>query len=108
MKANSISDSLACALSKTRPFMTLLIVIIIAVALLAGCGRSVKLGNEDIKAIWRLYYAQEFTDGLEESLSSEQRKAIIQDIAERNRLDYAQIMAQLKKSDPERFEKLFY
>jgi len=85
------------------------LILLLGVALmLSGCSRQVTLSKSEINALWQLYYAREFTESLEEKLSSEQRKAIMKEVASENRLDYAQIMVQLQSSDPDRFQKLFY
>jgi len=87
---------------------SLFAVMIFFVLVLSGCSRQITLSKAEVNAIWQLYYAREFTESLEEKLSSEQRKEIIKALAAENRLDYAQIMVQLRNNDPDRFEKLFY
>lgn len=94
---------------KTRiPAKTEIVLVLGVLLLIAGCTRRVTLSANETAVIWQLYYSREFIESLEEKLSSEQRKQILQDIAERNSLDYTQMMSQLRDNDPKRFENLFY
>lgn len=78
----------------------------LAMLSLPGCGGS-KITEAEYSAVWQVYSAHEFEEGFFGKLSSEQKRRIFVEIADKAQLDISGLDVYMKSRHPQAHSQIF-